>query len=100
MRVVTVKPAVNSLVSGEVVFTDTNEAAVRKLVEVFTEMSVQPSFLEELMSAAAKDRPLLERVAGLVEHEVVITLDEVKDNAGTVTVKYTAYPGNRLPALR
>lgn len=99
MRVVTVKPAVNPLVSGEVIFTDTNEPAVRALVAVFTEMCVQPDLKERLLREAARDKVLLARVASLAEYEVEITVDEVEDHGGTVTVRYTAYPGRRLPPL-
>ncbi len=122
MRIVPSKPEAPPLLSGELTFEKTNAAVVRVLIELFPEM-VQPDFTTRLMILAARDNVLMQRVRDLKDREVLVTLDSLRESAssvprpagqgqtsykdpseyipeGTVVVRYTAYPGDRLDGRR
>jgi hypothetical protein len=96
MRIVSLKPQVMPLVSGEVTFKDTSAEAVRKVIELYAERTLQSDFMHRLMTAAAHDNLVMQRIVDLRNREVLVTLDSVDERQGVVIVRYTAYPGNRL----
>ncbi len=96
MRIVKVKPQVVPLVSGEVIVNDTDKTAAELVASTFTDIVFQEDFTDRLMVAAAGNLALQKRVASLVDYEVDVLIDELRQEGKRVTIRYTAFPGRRL----
>ncbi len=96
MRVIQAKPGALPLVTGELKYPNSSAAAVKALIGLYTQAMVQPQFTQHILAAASKDKALLDRIPTLKNYEVVVTIDKITEENGTVTIKYTAYPGYLL----